>query len=262
MANVQTNVLAQLLKELNSGNLRIVDLTSPLGPDTPVIELPPIFAPLPGLTMTEISRYDSRGPAWYSNVLHLSEHTGTHFDAPIHWATGKDLPNNATDTIPPNRFIGPACVIDVTADVEQNPDFLLTIERVQQWENEHGRIPAGAWLLIRTGWSKRQGREAFLNIQENGAHSPGFHPTCSAWLAKERDILGVGVETVGTDAGQAGGFEPPFPSHTYLHGAGKFGLTSLMNLDQLPPTGAIVIAAPLKIVNGSGSPLRVLAITP
>ncbi len=256
------NVLSQLLEELNSGRLKVVDLTSPLGPDTPVINLPAIFAPSPGLTVYEISRYDSRGPAWYWNALYMGEHTGTHFDAPIHWVTGKDLPNNATDTIPASRFIGPACVIDVTADVQQSPDFLLTIERVEQWESEHGRLPAGAWFLVRTGWSKRTGREAFLNIQEDGAHSPGFYPTCSAFLAKERDILGVGVETVGTDAGQAGGFDPAFPSHTFMHGAGKFGLTSLMNLELLPPTGAIVIAAPLKIVNGSGSPLRVIAITP
>jgi kynurenine formamidase len=100
-----------------------------------------------------------------------------------------------------------------------------------------------------------------LNAGPDGAHSPGFHPSCSAWLARERDILGVGVETVGTDAGQAGGFDPAFPSHSYMHGAGRFGLTSLINLDQLPPTGALVIAAPLKIVGGSGSPLRVIAIT-
>ncbi|HZS78289.1 MAG TPA: cyclase family protein [Ktedonobacteraceae bacterium] len=258
-----TTVLAQLIEQLQSGQLKIVDLTTPLGSDTPVIDLPPIFAPSPGLTLTEISRYDERGPAWYWNVLNLGEHTGTHFDAPIHWVTGKDLPNNATDTIPPSRFIGPACVIDVSADVEQNPDFLLTIERVEQWESQYGRLPSGAWLLIRTGWSKHKGREEFLGLHPDGtSHSPGFHPSCSAFLAKERDILGVGVETVGTDAGLAGGFDPPFPSHTFMHGAGKFGITSLINLDQLPPTGAIVIAAPLKIVNGSGSPLRVLAITP
>jgi kynurenine formamidase len=258
-------ILSQLIEELNAGRLKVVDLTTPLGPDTPVIDLPPIFAPSPGLSMTEISHYDSRGPAWYWNTLTLGEHTGTHFDAPIHWVTGKDLPNNATDTILPRRFIGPACVIDVTADVEQNADFLLTIERVEQWERQYGRLPSGAWLLVRSGWSKRTGREAFLGLRDGGSpspHSPGFLPSCSAFLAKERDILGVGVETVGTDAGAAGGFDPPFPSHTFMHGAGKFGITSLVNLDQLPPTGAIVIAAPLKIVNGSGSPLRVIAITP
>lgn len=258
---MSNSILTQLIEELNAGRLRIVDLTTPLEPGTPVIDLPPMFAPSPGLTLTEISRYDSRGPAWYWNVLNLGEHTGTHFDAPIHWITGKDLPNNATDTISPRKFIGPACVIDVTADVEQSSDFLLTIERVEQWEQEHGRLPAGAWVLVRTGWSKHQGRDEFLGLHADGSsHSPGFHPSCSEYLAKERDILGVGVETVGTDAGLAGGFDPPFPSHTFMHGAGKFGLTSLVNLDVLPETGAVVIATPLKIVNGSGSPVRVIAI--
>lgn len=263
MPNVGNNVLAQLVEELASGRLKVVDLTTPLGPDTTVIELPPVFAQSPGVTITEISRYDSNGPAWYWNILNLGEHTGTHFDAPIHWVTGKDLPNNATDTILPEKFIGPACVIDVTAEVEQNPDFLLTIERVEQWESEHGHISAGAWVLMSTGWSKYTDHDAFLGLREDGsgAHTPGFHKTCSEFLATERDILGVGVETVGTDAGQAGGFDPPFPNHTTMHGHGKFGITSLVNLDQLPPTGAVVIAAPLKIVNGSGSPLRVIAIT-
>ncbi len=257
-----SSILTQLIDELNTGHLKIVDLTTPLGPDTTVIDLPPIFAPSPGLTLTEISRYNEPGPAWYWNIMHLGEHTGTHFDAPIHWITGKDLPDNTTDTIPPRKFIGPACVIDVTADVQQSPDFLLTIERVEAWERQHGRIPSGAWVLLRTGWSSRTTREAFLNVQADGAHSPGFHQTTSAFLAKERGVLGVGVETVGTDAGQAGTFDPPFPNHATMHGNGKFGITSLINLDQLPPTGAIVIAAPLKIVGGSGSPLRVIAITP
>jgi kynurenine formamidase len=256
------SVLSQLLEELAAEKIHVVDLTSPLGPETPVIDLPKDFAPSPGLTLTEISRYDARGPAWYWNILHLGEHTGTHFDAPIHWITGKDLPQNATDTIPPRRFIGPACVIDVTADVERNSDFLLTPERVQQWEATYGLIPAGAWVLLRTGWSARTAREDFLNAREDGAHSPGFSKECSEFLARERDVLGVGVETVGTDAGQAGTFNPPFPNHTTMHGAGKFGITSLINLDQLPPTGAVVIAAPLKITGGSGSPLRVLALTP
>lgn len=262
MANPDNNLLALLLQALASGQLKVIDLTTPLGPDTPVIDLPPMFAPSPRLTLTEISRYDSHGPAWYWNILNLGEHTGTHFDAPIHWITGKDLPNNATDTIPPSKFIGPACVIDVTAEVQQYPDFLLTTEYVEAWEGKHGRIPTGAWVLLRTGWSKRKSRAEFLGVGADGAHSPGFQGTCSQFLATQRDILGVGVETVGTDAGQAGGFTPPFPNHTFMHGSGKFGITSLINLDQLPITGAIVIAAPLKIVNGSGSPLRVLAIAP
>ena len=255
-------LLAQLIDQLNSGGLKVVDLTQPLGPDTPVIDLPPIFGSSPGVTMEVISRFDDKGPAWYWNILHLGEHTGTHFDAPVHWITGKDLPDNRTDTIPARKFVGPACVIDVTAEVAKNQDYLLMPGHVTAWENAHGRIPAGAWVLLRTGWSARTDKASFLNVKEDGPHSPGFHKTTSELLAKDRDVLGVGVETVGTDAGQAGTFDPPFPNHTIMHGAGKFGLASLRNLDQLPATGAIVIAAPLKIVNGSGSPLRVLAIAP
>ena len=262
MYSFQPNILTQLLQDLDSGALRVVDLTSPLGPDTPVIDLPPMFAPSPGLTLTQISRYDEGGPAWYWNVMHLGEHTGTHFDAPVHWVTGKDLADNTTDTIPARKFIGPACVIDVTADVERNPDFLLTSERVRAWEGQYGQIPAGAWVLMRSGWSKRTTREAFLGVSPDGAHTPGIAKECSEFLAKQRDVLGFGTETVGTDAGQAGTFDPPFPNHATMHGNGKFGVTSLINLDQLPPVGAVVIAAPLKIVGGSGSPLRVLAITP
>jgi kynurenine formamidase len=254
--------LSQLVDELNRGTLKVVDLTQPLGPSTPVIGLPPIFAPSPGATIDVISRYDDKGPAWYWNTIRMGEHTGTHFDAPIHWITGKDLPNNACDTIPVSRFVGPACVIDVTADVSRNPDFLLTPERLDAWEGQHGRIPRAAWVLLRTGWSRRTDAASFINAREDGPHSPGFDARTSKILAEVRDVLGVGVETIGTDAGQAGTFTPPFPNHATMHGAGKFGLASLCNLDQLPPTGAIVIAAPLKIVNGSGSPLRVIAITP
>ncbi len=256
------SVLTQLVAELNAGSLRIVDLTQPLGPDTPVIGLPPQFGSSPGVTMEVISKFDEKGPAWYWNVLHLGEHTGTHFDAPVHWITGKDLPDNCCDTIPARRFVGPACVIDVTKEVAKNNDFLLMPEHVTTWEATHGRIPSGSWVLLRTGWSQRADAASFLNVGPDGPHSPGFHKTTSELLAHDRDVLGVGVETVGTDAGQAGMFDPPFPNHTIMHGAGKFGLASLCNLDQLPPTGAIVIAAPLRIVNGSGSPLRVLAISP
>lgn len=254
------SVLEQLVAGLEAGTLRIVDLTQPLGPETPVIGLPPMFGSSPGVTLEVISRFDAKGPAWYWNSIRMGEHTGTHFDAPIHWITGKDLPDNACDTIPVRRFVGPACVIDVSAEVAKHPDFLLMPEHVLAWEQQHHRIPAGAWVLLRSGWSKRSDAKAFLNVGPDGPHSPGFHQSTSELLAHDRDVLGVGVETVGTDAGQAGVFEPPFPNHATMHGAGKFGLASLKNLDQLPATGAVVIAAPLKIVGGSGSPLRVLAL--
>lgn len=256
------SLLTDLIAELNAGTLRIVDLTQPLGPETPVIGLPPQFASSPGVSIDQISRYDDKGPGWYWNTIRMGEHTGTHFDAPVHWITGRDLQDNACDTIPPRRFVGPACVIDATGEVAKNVDFLLTPAHILAWEKAHGRIPAGAWVLFRTDRSKRSDAASFLNVRPDGPHSPGFHKSASDLLARDRDVLGVGVETVGTDAGQAGTFDPPFPNHTSMHGAGKFGLASLRNLDQLPATGAIVIAAPLKIVRGSGSPLRVLAIAP
>lgn len=253
-------LLEQLAEALEKGTIRVVDLTQPLGPDTPVIALPDIFAPSPGVTITEISRYDDRGPAWYWNTIRMGEHTGTHFDAPVHWITGKDLPDNTCDSIPARRFVGPAWVIDISRQAAEDPDFLVTPEFIENWETQHGRISRGSWVLFRSDWSRRTDVHAFLNADEKGPHSPGFSKEASMLLAHDRDVLGVGVETIGTDAGQAGTFDPPFPNHAIMHGAGKFGLASLCNLDQLPPRGSIVIAAPLKLVGGSGSPLRVLAL--
>ena len=254
-----SKVLEQLIEEIRAGKLRVIDLTQPLSAETPILPLPPQFTNTPGFELRELSRYDERGPAWYWNAFSTGEHTGTHFDAPIHWVSGKDLPDNSVDRIPPKQFIGPACVIDVAAKVEKDPDFLLTPQAVKDWESQHGQIPAGAWVLLRTGWSRRKGAD-YINLKDDGLHTPGWSKECSQFLANGRDILGVGVETVGTDAGKAVNFDPPFSNHFFMHGSGRFGLASLTNLDQLPPTGAVVIAAPLKIVNGSGSPLRVIAI--
>jgi kynurenine formamidase len=255
-----SHVLHELVQALLDKSIRVVDLSQPLDPQTPVIQLPPEFGTSWPFRSEEISRYDSRGPAWYWNNFSCGEHTGTHFDAPIHWVTGKDYSHNATDTIPADKFVAPACVVDCSQESAANPDFLLTIEQVEKWETAHSRIPAGSWVLMRTDWSKRRDGAAFLNIQEDGAHVPGPHPDLVPFLAKERDILGWGSEGVGTDAGQAFRFQPPFPCHSGMHGSNKFGLASLANLDQLPPTGAVLITPPLKIVNGSGSPCRVIAL--
>jgi kynurenine formamidase len=256
------NVLAELIRQLNAGLLQVIDLTQPLSPRTPRLPLPPQWPNTPAFRIWEISRYDERGPAWYWNGFETGEHTGTHFDAPIHWVSGKDLPENSVDGIPPRKFVGPACVIDVTRDAERDPDFLLTPARIAEWEEQHGRIPAGAWVLLRTGWSRRADPAQYINLRDDGPHTPGFARECSELLARQRDVLGVGVETVGTDAGRAATFDPPFPNHYVMHGSGKFGLAGLCNLHLLPPTGAVVVAAPLKIVNGSGSPLRAFAIAP
>ncbi len=256
-----TSTLDQMVGALATGDIRVVDLSQTLGPETPVIMLPPeVGKNSPPLSIERISEFDENGPAWYWNVLTLGEHTGTHFDAPIHWISGKDYPDGGTDTIDPRKFVGPACVIDCSREAAENPDFLMTADYVQAWEREHGEIPAGSWVLMRTDWSKRTTAEEFLNVDENGPHSPGPSLDCVQYLANTRDVLGFGVETVGTDAGQAGMFDPPFPCHHTMHGANKFGLASLTNLDQLPPKGAVVIAAPLKIERGSGSPVRVLAL--
>jgi kynurenine formamidase len=256
-----SQALAMLLEELALGRVRIVDLTQPLSNRTPVIPLPPQYTQTPIPSIEVHSRYDPGAPFAYSNVLKIGEHTGTHFDAPIHWVSGKDLPNNACDTIEPRRFVGPACVLDYSRESAADPDFLVTPDHILAWERVHGRIPKASWVLLRTDWSKHRD-DKFLNLADDGPHTPGWQTATSRMLAYERDVLGVGVETVGTDAGQAGRFDPPYSNHAIMHGAGKFGLASLCNLDQLPPTGAIVIAAPLKIVQGSGSPARVLAMAP
>jgi len=254
------DLLTQFAQALAAGTIRVIDLSQPLDADTPIIQLPPDFGKSWPFRLEEISRYDLRGPAWYWNNFSCGEHTGTHFDAPIHWVTGKDYPKNATDTIAVNKFLAPACVIDVSKEVAGNPDFLLTPKHVEEWERKHGPVEAGSWVLMRTDWSKRPDAAAFLNMREDGSHVPGPAPDLVPFLAKERDVIGWGSEGVGTDAGQAYRFEPPFPCHSVMHGSNKFGLASLTNLDQLPPKGAILVTPPLKIVKGSGSPCRVLAL--
>jgi kynurenine formamidase len=255
-------VLADLLRALNSGEIEIIDLTADLSAETPLLPLPPQWPNTPSFQLHEISRYDERGAAWYWNWFSTGEHTGTHFDAPVHWVSGKDLPLNCVDRIPPRLFIGPACVLDIAAESASNPDFLVDVAFIEKWERHNGRIPAGSWVLLRSGWSKRQPAARYLNVGEDGPHTPGWQKETSLFLAEQRDVLGVGVETIGTDAGQAARFDPPFSNHFIMHGHGKFGLASLINLDLLPLTGAVVIAAPLKIVGGSGSPVRVIALKP
>ncbi len=253
--------LDQLLAALVAGTVEVVDLTAPLSDRTPVLQLPPPFANTQAFSLREVSRYDDRGPAWYWNDISTGEHVGTHFDAPVHWVTGKD--GLDVSQVPARQLVAPAVVLDRSAECAANPDFLLEIEHVLAWEVEHGPLPAGGWLLYRTGWDGRSGeQEAFLNADGTGPHTPGISPGCARWLAQETSLLGLGTETVGTDAGAAHSFDPPFPCHSFLLGAGKYGLTQLQNLASLPPTGAVLLAAPLPIVGGSGSPARVLALVP
>lgn len=258
---MSAQALTSLATALLSGSVKVVDLTAPLGPETPVIYLPPqIGKNTPPVKVHTISHYDGDGPFWAWNWLELGEHTGTHFDAPVHWITGKDYPDGTTDRIPAKNFVAPVNVIDRSKEATADPDYLLTVDSIKEWEAQHGAIEAGSWVVLRTDWYKRNGStETFLNADANGPHSPG--PTAEAIeYLLSKGIIGWGSETVGTDAGSAGGMNPPFPAHNLMHKANKYGLASLCNLDQLPPKGAVLIAAPLKFVNGTGSPVRALAL--
>lgn len=254
------SLLHELLEAISTRQVEVVDLTAPLRSDTPILQLPEPFANTIPFQLEEISRFDERGPAWYWNNIHTGEHTGTHFDAPNHWISGRDRAD--VSQVRTEELIAPAVVLDFSSEVAENPDFLLEIDDVRQWEKRNGALPERGWMLYRTGWDERSAEQArFLNTDEHGVpHTPGISPQCARWLAQDSGVIGLGVETVGTDAGAAAGFSPPFPCHSFLLGAGKYGLTQLQNLHRLPATGAVVIASPLPIVGGSGSPARVLAL--
>ena len=247
-------ILDRLVGALRERTIEVVDLTAPLSEQTPVIRLPDDQAQPWPFAREQISRYDAAGPAYWNNIR-MSEHTGTHFDAPVHWVSGRELDD--VSEVPPGRLVAPAVVLDCTREVAADPGFLLRREHVAAWESEHGPLPHGGWLLYRTGWSARRGDpEGFLN----GGRTPGVAPECARYLAEETGVIGLGVETVGTDAGGAARMDPEFPCHWYFHGADKYGLTQLRNLDVLPPRGAVLLTGPLPIEGGSGSPARVLAL--
>jgi kynurenine formamidase len=253
------SLVAQLYTAIGTGSVEVVDLTAPLNSATPVLRLPEQFANTINFGLEEISRYDERGPRWYWNNIHTGEHTGTHLDAPKHWITGRDSLDVAQ--VPLRTLIAPAVVLDASARVADNPDYLLEIDDVLAWQEEHGPLPDGGWLLYRTGWDTRSGeQDRYLNADEKGSHTPGVAAACARWLAEETPIVGLGVETVGTDAGRAPELEPAFPCHELILGAGKCGLTQLQNLAVLPPTGVLLVVCPLPITGGSGSPARVLAL--
>ncbi|HEY2687143.1 MAG TPA: cyclase family protein [Streptosporangiaceae bacterium] len=252
-------VLDDLISAIRAATIEVIDLTSRLDSSTPVIKLPEPFGNTKPFSLREISRYDDRGPAWYWNDISTGEHTGTHFDAPVHWATGRDGEDVAQ--VPVTKLIAPAVVLDFSAEAGADPDFLLEVDHIRKWESEHGPLPDGGWLLYRTGWDARShSQQEFLNANETGPHTPGMSVECARWVADESPVIGLGVETVGTDAGTAHSFEPPFPCHASLLGAGKYGLTQLQNVARLPVTGSVVIAGPLPIDGGSGSPCRALAL--
>ncbi|MFK9091996.1 cyclase family protein [Bacillus salipaludis] len=257
---VKVNILETLLNNIAAGTIEVVDLSQTLSENTPVIQLPEPLATTGGFKLKPLSEYDEKGPTSYWNDFTAGEHCGTHFDAPIHWISGKDL--DSVDTIPTRNMVGEAYVIDIREKAKQDPDYCVTVEDLLSFEEQYGRIKKHSWVLIHSGWAQYvDNHEQFYNMGDDGQpHTPGISKEASIFLAEERDILGVGVETVGTDAGIAGSFNPPFPNHHYMHGANKYGLAQLTNLEKLPAKGAVLIATPLKIEKGSGSPVRVIAL--
>lgn len=256
------STVAAMLEELSSGAVEVVDLTAPLSPSTPVVQVPAPFAPTAGLSITPVSDFDENGPGWSWNDITLGEHAGTHVDAPRHWISGRG--GKGVDEIEPGRLVGPIAVIDKTAEVAADQGYLLTTDDLEKWEATHGRFAPGTWLLFRTGWSVHaDDAERFLSADG----WPGLSLDAAKWLAGHGNVSGYGVEAIGIDSmgsGPAPDDPDPDPGafgpgHYYLLGADKYGLTSLRNLDRLPTTGATIVVAPLPLVGGTGAPARVFA---
>lgn len=201
------------------------------------------------------------GYYYAANNFFTSEHGGTHLDAPVHFAQG----HWAADQVPLDRLIGPAIVVDVLAKAEQNADYQVSVGDLQEWETQHGQIPANTILLIRTGFSTRWPDAArYLGTAERGEaavaklHFPGLHPDAARWLVANRSIKALGIDTASIDFGQSTDYQ----THRALYERNIPGFENLTNLTRLPATGATVIALPMKIGGGSGAPLRAVAVLP
>lgn len=202
-----------------------------------------------------------QGYYYAANNFFSAEHGGTHIDAPIHFAEGRQ----AVDEIPLDTLIGTAVVIDVTAQAGQNADYQVTVDDFTRWESEHGPIPSEAIVLLRTGFASRWPDAArYLGTSARGAeavadlHFPGLHPDAARWLVANRAIKAIGIDTASIDFGQSTLYE----SHRALYERDIPAFENLAALDRLPATGARIVALPMKITGGSGAPLRAIAILP
>jgi kynurenine formamidase len=188
-----------------------------------------------------------------------AEHGGTHIDAPVHFAKGR----NTVDQIPLDQLMGVGIVIDVSKQCATNADYLVSETDFRTWERQHGRIPGGAIVLLRTGFGKfYPDRKKYLGTDERGAgavanlHFPGLDPAAARWLTQNRNIKAIGLDTASIDHGQSKLFE----SHRTLFAQNIPAFENVANLDKLPTTGFSVIALPMKIKSGSGGPLRIIAV--
>lgn len=199
------------------------------------------------------------GYFYAANAFCTPEHGGTHLDAPIHFAE-----NGLTvDQIPVQQLIGPGVVIDVSQQAAAEPDYRLSAQDVRRWEAEHGSVPEGAIVLLRTGWSSWWGdRKRYLGDDTPGnashLHFPSYGKDAAQFLVKVRKVAALGVDTASIDYGPS----KDFIVHQIANGANLPGLENLANLEALPETGAWIIALPMKIGGGSGSPLRIVGVIP
>lgn len=233
---------------------KVVDLSYAFGPET-------IYWPTAeGFTMERVAYGMSPAGYWYAaNNICMAEHGGTHMDAPIHFAEGK----RTADAVPLNSCIGPGVVIDVRAHAAADRDYRLTVDDIAAWEKQNGRIPAGAIVIMFSGWGAYwTDKRHYLGTDQHGdvanLHFPGFSKDAAEFLVAQRDIAAVGVDTASMDYGQS----TDFLVHRVINGANKPGFENLANVDRLPPAGATLLALPMKIGGGSGGPARIIAILP
>ncbi len=205
--------------------------------------------------------YMEGGFYYESYQVATAEHGGTHLDAPVHFSEGKQ----STEQIPLDRLIGPASVVDVSAQAAGDRDYLVTADDLMAWEAEHGTIPDNNILMIRTGYGAHwPDAEQYLGTAMRGAegvanlHFPGLHPDAAQWLVDNRKISALGIDTASIDYGQS----TTYASHVALFAANIPAFENVANMDQLPATGAYVVALPMKIKGGSGGPLRIVALLP
>ncbi|HUK35132.1 MAG TPA: cyclase family protein [Vicinamibacterales bacterium] len=231
---------------LAKGFRDVHDLTYTFTAKTPVF---PAFKPI------QITPKFSRAKdGFFANEITFDEHTGTHMDAPVHFVQG----GATADRLPADRFIAPLAVIDIESRASKDADAVMTVDDVLSWEKRHGRLPAGAFVAMYSGWGARIGNPArFLNKDGKGTmHAPGFSEDVAKFLANERDIVGAGVDTLSLDIAAAS----KFVAHLALLGAGKYGVELLANLNTLPPSGATVVIGGPKHDGASGGPCRVYAL--
>ncbi len=244
-----TSSVQSPLEALLQGRVEMVDLTHALSSEAP-------FWPSPGgnpFEHTILAAHDSGRAAMAAYAT--PEHFGTHLDAPTHSRDGQPT----VDELTAAQLFGPAVVIDVGEAVVSNADYALTLQDVLDWEQRHGEIPPGAVVLMATGWASRwPDQAAYANQDAEGAmHFPGFGAEAAAFLVRDRAIRGIGVDTFSVDPATGG-----FAVHGIVNGAGGYHLESLASLQGLPPTGAFLIVAPIKIAGGSGGQVRVFALVP